>query len=116
MRDFRTLRAWRHGHQFVLRIYEVTAGFPPSERYGLASQLRRSAASITATLAEGAAAGTDAEQRRFYRMSFRTSCETLNHLLLARDLGLLSTEAFDELEARLEPLRRMIYRLAERSV
>lgn len=115
MRDFRELRVWQTGHQFVLAVYRETSGFPESERFGLTSQLRRAAASITANLAEGAGSASRADQRRFFRMALGSACESLNHLLLARDLGLLTPHTFDELESRLASTRRMLIRLIERS-
>lgn len=115
MRDFRSLRVWQSGHRFVLAVYGATAAFPSAERFGLTSQLRRAAASITATIAEGAAASTDSEQRRFFVLAFRSSCECLNHLLLARDLGYLEATAFEALETELGALRRMLYRLIQRA-
>ncbi len=53
MRDFRDLKVWVKAHALTLAIYGATAGFPPEERYGLTSQLRRATASITTNLAEG---------------------------------------------------------------
>ncbi|MBW2256907.1 MAG: four helix bundle protein [Deltaproteobacteria bacterium] len=47
MRDFRELKVQSKGHALTLEIYRATAGFPPDERYGLTSQLRRTAARCT---------------------------------------------------------------------
>lgn len=115
MRDFRTLRVWQHGHRFVLDVYAVTRAFPAEERQGVTAQLRRAAASITSTLAEGAGAFSDADQRRFFRMSFRSACETLNHLILSHDLGYRSATDYARLESALASIRKMLWRLIERS-
>ena len=53
MRDFRRIKVWSKAHLLTLEIYKVTAVFPKEERYGLTSQLRRSAASIAYNIAEG---------------------------------------------------------------
>ncbi|MBW1688064.1 MAG: four helix bundle protein, partial [Deltaproteobacteria bacterium] len=53
MRDFRDLKVWSKAHALTLEIYRATATFPPEERYGLTSQLRRSTASIPTNIAEG---------------------------------------------------------------
>ena len=43
MQRFTELRVWQRSHASVLVIYRMTEHFPPEERYGLTSQLRRAA-------------------------------------------------------------------------
>ena len=54
MRDFRRYDVWSDGIDFVTAIYEVTDQFPPEERFGLTSQMRRAAVSMPSNVAEGA--------------------------------------------------------------
>jgi len=108
MRDFRELHVWRAAHLLTLHVYRATATFPASERYGLASQLRRSAASIGANIAEGCGRGTDADARRCFQIAFGSACEVSNHALLARDLDFLDPEAHRVIEHEVEPVRRML--------
>ena len=42
---FEDLRAWQEAREIVRLVYRLTEKFPPSEQYGLASQMRRAAAS-----------------------------------------------------------------------
>ena len=65
MLAYERLRAWSLGHELTLAIYRATEGWPPQERYGLTSQLRRAAASVPTTLAEGSAKRGTSEYRRF---------------------------------------------------
>ena len=65
MRDYKQLQVWLKAHALVLDVYRVTAKFPRSEQYGLTSQLRRSAASIAANIAEGCGRDTKADFGRF---------------------------------------------------
>jgi hypothetical protein len=53
MKDFRDLKVCEKAHQLTIGDYKITASFPSEERYGLAGQLRRSASSIPANIAEG---------------------------------------------------------------
>ena len=53
MQDFRRLRVWQKAHEQAVAIYVVTKRLPSEERYGLTSQMRRSAASVAANIAEG---------------------------------------------------------------
>ena len=114
MQDFRNLRVWRTAHLMTLTVYRSTSTFPTTERYGLASQLRRSAASVGANIAEGCGRASDADTRRCLQIALGSACETLNHALLARDLGLLDEAGFTTLEDQLSPVRRMLVRLIER--
>lgn len=50
---FEELKVWQKAHALVLRVYQYSAGFPKSELYGLASQIRRAAVSVPANIAEG---------------------------------------------------------------
>jgi four helix bundle protein len=52
-RTFRDLIVWRKAHEFVLAVYRESASFPRNELFGFTAQLRRSAISIPANIAEG---------------------------------------------------------------
>ena len=66
LQDFRELKVWQKSHQMVLSVYRLSQSFPKEERYGLISQLRRSAVSIPATLPKVAVV----EQMRILADSF----------------------------------------------
>ena len=52
-RTFQDLIVWQKSHQLVLDVYKCSAGFPKTERFGLSQQLRESAVSVPANIAEG---------------------------------------------------------------
>src|SRR4051812_41600661 len=89
MGDFKKLRVWQRAHALTLSVYQCTRVFPDGERYGLTSQLRRAAASISANIAEGCGRGTDNELARYLRISLGSATELEYHLLLAKDIGLI---------------------------
>ena len=91
-----------------------TRCFPPEERYGLTNQVRRSAASVPANIAEGAGRRTDTDFARFVDYALGSVNETQYHLLLARDLGLLASETHKRLLAELREIRMMTGALAQR--
>jgi hypothetical protein len=66
IKSFKDLKIWRKGVQLVEDVYAATRTFPKEEKYGLTSQLRRSAVSIPSNISEGFA--------RFHRRSTRNSC------------------------------------------
>lgn len=88
MKDFRDLLVWQKSHHFTLEVYKTTASFPADERFGLVSQLRRSAASAPANIAEGCGRGGNMEFHRFLQMAMGSASEAEYHLLLPHDLQL----------------------------
>ena len=84
---FRDLIAWQKAHDFVLRIYKVTAKFPREEQFALTSQLRRAAVSVAANIAEGFSRKTNREKLRFYNIAQCSLEECRYYLILSKDLG-----------------------------
>jgi four helix bundle protein len=83
------LDVWKASMRLVKSVYEATESFPDDERFGLTSQIRRSAISVPSNIAEGAARGTPAEFVRFLQISRASLMELDTQLLLGKDLGLL---------------------------
>jgi four helix bundle protein len=108
MRDFRQIQVWEKAHQLTLEIYQVTARFPKEELYGLTSQLRRAAASIAANIAEGFGRGGDIELARFLQIAIGSAYEVEYHILLAKDLSIITKELNDRLQARIIEVKRML--------
>ena len=108
MRDFRQIRVWAKAHQLTLEVYKTTTHFPREEQYGLTSQLRRACASIPANIAEGFGRGGNVELARFLQIGMGSAYEAEYHALLAKDLGLISKETHDRLQARIVEVKRML--------
>jgi four helix bundle protein len=94
IKRFRDLKAWQEGHKAVIMIYEITKEFPKSETFGLTSQIRRSAVSITSNIAEGFGRRGYREKIQFYYHSQGSLIELENQLIIARDVGYLSKQDF----------------------
>lgn len=114
MQDFHTLQVWQKAHQLTLGIYQVTASFPDSERYGLSSQMRRCSASIAANIAEGCGRGGRKDFARFLRMATGSASELEYHLLLAKDLRMIDAEKPQRLTSDAAEVRRMLAGLLRR--
>jgi four helix bundle protein len=99
---------WQKSHQLVLAVYRATVAFPKDELYGLTSQMRRAASSIPANIAEGCGRGGPVELGRFLRIAMGSASELEYHLLLCRDLELLSDAAYQPLTAAVEETKRML--------
>jgi four helix bundle protein len=113
MRNYKDLRVWEEAHRLTLSVYKATQGFPKEERFGLISQMRRSAASIAANLAEGCGRRSDAEMARYVQIAMGSGAE-LSYHLLARDLGFMKNEEHTELSATLERTMRMLSALSSK--
>lgn len=86
-RSFEDLGVWQKAHQFVLAIYRFTREFPPDERFGLTSQIRRAAVSVPANIAEGFPKRSVSDKTRFFNIAQGSLEEVHYYLVLAHDLG-----------------------------
>jgi four helix bundle protein len=108
MKDFHDLKVWQKAHGLTLLVYRLTRAFPRDELYGLTSQIRRACASIPANLAEGCGRSGDAELARFCAIAMGSASELEYHLLLAKDLNLLSPKDHQTAARHLTDIRKML--------
>ncbi|WP_077022875.1 four helix bundle protein [Fuerstiella marisgermanici] len=113
-KSFHDLVVWRKAHEFKLSVYKATKNFPTDERFGPASQLRRSAASITANIAEGCGRGSDADFGRFLQMAAGSASEVEYHILVARDLGYIDTQIDAASNSQVIEIKRMLTALIKK--
>lgn len=112
---FTDLDAWKEGHALVLKIYQVTENFPKSELFGLVSQMRRCAISITSNLAEGFSRISYKEKVQFYYIALGSVAELQNQLLVARDIRFLVKDMFEEMYKKSISLHKIINGLIKKS-
>ena len=86
-KSFEDLDVWRAAHQWVLGVYRHTSGFPRTEMFGLASQLRRAAVSVPANIAEGFGKRSKPDKIRFYNIAQGSLNECRYYLILSQDLN-----------------------------
>lgn len=108
LQDFQELKVWRKAHSLTLAVYGVTRRFPPDERFGLTSQMRRAAASIGANLAEGCCRNGDADFARFVQIAMGSASELKYFFFLSRDLELIVSEDIDNLLENVNEVQRML--------
>ena len=108
VRNFKDLKVWERSHRLVLDVYDATGRFPSEETFGLTAQLRRCCASIPANIAEGCGRSGEAELARFMLIAMGSTSELEYHLLLARDLGYLSAQHYQELSQEVSEVKRML--------
>jgi four helix bundle protein len=91
-RDHRKLRVFVLADQLVLHAYRVSGHFPAAERFGLQSQLRRSALSVATNIVEGSARRTQAEYAHFLNIAASSAAEAEYLVDISRRLGLVTEE------------------------
>lgn len=105
---FEKLDVWQEAIKFTDDIYKVTTTFPSKEQFGLVSQLRRSAISISANIAEGSGRYSDADFQRFLRMALGSIFECVSELHIAKNQKFLKEEDFLELYQHAEKNAKML--------
>jgi four helix bundle protein len=101
------LDVWLKSINLVQNIYEITKSFPKAEDYGLTSQIRRSAISIPANIAEGAARQTKKEFIQFLHMAQGSLSELDTHMEIALRLDYVQKSSIDEISVTMNDIDKM---------
>lgn len=114
MDNFRNLIVWKRAVELATQVYQKTINFPKTERYGLTSQIRRSAVSISSNIAEGAGRRSNKAFANFLGISYGSACELETQLLIARNLDYLKVEDFEILFNEINEIQKMLYVLEKK--
>ena len=115
IKSFTDLFAWQEGHKLVLMVYKITKFFPKEEIFGLTSQMRRCVISITSNIAEGFSRQSYKEKVQFYSIAQGSLTELQNQLIIAKDIGFLTKEQFQELALQSIKVHKIINGLIKSS-
>lgn len=115
IRSFTDLEVWKRGHALVIAIYKITQTFPKEEQFGLTNQIRRASVSITSNIAEGFSRNSYKDKVQFYRVALGSLTEVQNQLLIAKDVGYLSSEKFEEIVAQTVIISKLCNGLIKKS-
>lgn len=116
IKSFTDLHTWQEGHKLVLMIYEITKDFPKEELFSLTSQMRRAAVSITSNIAEGFSRSTLKDKRQFYTKAQSSLTELQNQLIIAKDVGYLTKEKFNEIAQQTITVHKLITGLRKSNI
>ena len=111
MMPYEKLRAWHACHELYVTLYQVSARWPPHERFGLTAQLRRAALSAGSCIAEGVVKRGPHEFARYLGMAIGSLSEVSYQLRAARDVGIATAQDFEKLEALREKASKKTWRL-----
>ena len=114
MGSFRDLVVWREAVALAGATYRLTHGLPSAERYGLSSQLRRAAVSVSANIAEGCGRGGDRELVRFLQIARGSAHEVESLLAVTVELGMLDGRSIGAVQVQADRVSRQLTRLIRR--
>jgi four helix bundle protein len=115
IKDFTDLNSWREAHSLVIMIYKITNKFPSNEKFRLTDQLCRASISITSNIAEGFGRYTYKEKVHFYYMASGSISELKNQILIAKDLGYIHNNEYQELDKKIILATKLIKGLIRKS-
>jgi four helix bundle protein len=111
--SFETLDVWKEARKLVLKIYQLTSRFPPEEKFGLVSQMRRAVISVSSNTSEGSSRESLKDQARYSEIAYGSLMELLNESILSFDLSYITTEELidirvdvDSISSKLTGLRK----------
>ena len=96
--DFTQMNVWQLAFRLLIRVYEITREFPPEEKFGMVSDMRRAANSMTHNIAEGFGRYEARDKTRFYKISRGSSYELMSQSLASYELKFIKEKnVLDEL-------------------
>ena len=108
IQSYRDLKVWQMAMDLAEQCYKLTRQFPRDELYGMTSQVRRSAASVAANVAEGHGRNSRGEYIQFLRVAQGSLKELETHLILAARVGLVSDSLIAQALGQSESLGKML--------
>lgn len=100
--SYTKLLAWNESFLLAKAIYSLTTHFPPEERFGLVSQMRRAALSIPSNLAEGSRRGSSKEFKHFCSIAYGSASELEVQLRFSKELDMAPAILYKTVESKLD--------------
>ena len=108
MFNFEKLEVWRKAIDFADLVYRITKTFPDDERFGLTSQMRRAAVSLSSNIAEGCSRASKADFARFIEIATGSVFEVVSQSFIGRRQGFLEEHEFQTIYEAAEEQSRML--------
>lgn len=114
MNSYRDLIVWQKSMYMVTLIYRITKKFPEDEKFGLVSQLKRSAVSIPSNIAEGYGRHYKKDYSRFLQIARGSLYESQTQLEIAINLSVLKVEDLEEINGLSVEVEKMLNSLIKK--
>jgi four helix bundle protein len=105
---FEKLDVWQKAVEYADKVYEITRNFPAEERFGLTSQMRQAAVSVSANIAEGSSRSSIVDFKRFIEIAYGSLLETVSELKVAQRQRFVNAQDYEKLYDEAEHLARML--------
>lgn len=109
MHNYKELKIWIKARALVKKMYLLTEKYPNEEKFGLTSQIRRAAISISSNIAEGSAKNSDKEFNRYLEIAYSSAFELESQIILSVDLNFISEKDASEVLIQVQEIQKMIY-------
>lgn len=106
--SFEKLEVWQNARMFISDIYKLTSKFPSNELFGITSQIKEARHQIATNIAEGTSRNTNKDKAHFLTISYSSAMETLNHLIISKDLNYVSETEYIESREKIEKICNQI--------
>lgn len=111
--NLRKLKIWSEAIDLAVDVYKVTDTFPKEEKYGLVSQINRSAVSIASNIAEGAGRNNTGEFIQFLGVANGSANELFTQLIISNRRGLIDNTTLELFEDRIDKSQRSIHNFSK---
>jgi four helix bundle protein len=111
--SYQKLLVWQKSIQLVEDIYRVTKTYPDEEKFGLTSQIRRSAISIPSNIAEGRHRSSKLDYSKFLYISFASTKELQTQIEISKRLGFISNEDALTIDSQINEISKMLHAILQ---
>jgi len=106
--SYKELIVWQRSVELAKSVYFLTRDFPSEERFGLISQIRRSAISIPSNIAEGRSRGTRLDFIRFLKIAYGSGAELETQIEIAKEVFRVKISSYTKTETLLGEVMKML--------
>jgi four helix bundle protein len=108
MKNFKELKVWQKGFEIAVNSFKLVSTFPKEEKYGISSQITRSAVSISSNIAEGSGRGSEKEYSRFLEIALGSSFEAETQVMIAEAVNYGDSELRKKILTDLNEVQKML--------
>ena len=106
--SYKDLIVWQKSMLLVTEVYAITESFPDTEKFGLVTQMRKSAVSIPSNIAEGRKRGTRKDFRNFLCIAYASGSELETQVEIVKRLPFGKQLNYKQVDGLLDEVMRML--------